>query len=90
MRSPLCSYLDWGWGIPRPLLTGFNLEDYYNSIDWHYGMRCSPFDQVQKPDLRQRDKELDKSLSGRMRKVLTLFEEAEKRLVVSVDGGTKE
>jgi len=63
------------WLIP-PELIGFTLEDYYNSQDHHYGVRCSTLDQIQESDTGWQGR-LDTLLSRRLRKVPKMFDETQ-------------
>jgi len=79
--------LPWDWLIPKSLV-GWTLEDYYNSQDHHYGVRCSDLDQIQPTDARWQGR-LDSLLSRRLRKVLEVSDKTQSAMELQTNRGEK-
>lgn len=80
--------LPWDWKIPGALLS-WNEDDFSRSIEHHYGVRFTTIYPLQ-PTLTGWERGLDSLLSRRLRKVLTLFEEAQKPVEFQDDRGSTE
>jgi len=80
MTNSAIGSMDWAWVIPQAFIH-FTLEDFYNSQDHHYGVRCSPFDQIQPSDTEFFGR-LDLLLSSRLRKMPPLPNQTQGPMVV--------
>jgi len=78
--------MPWDWRIPGCLIS-WNWEDVLDSMDHHYGVRCAFINQTESPKTGW-ERGLDSLLSGRMRKVLTLFDAQEGTMVIQDTGGS--
>jgi len=78
--------IPWDWKVPGYLIN-WDLEDVYQSMDHHYGVRCAFINQTESTKTGW-ERGLDSLLSGRMRKVLTLFDAQESSMVIQDTGGS--
>lgn len=76
--------IPWDWKIP-PVLLKWNLEDWYVSIEHHYGVRCTDFDKIQGA-YPTRDWRMDVLLSRRLREVLKVLNKTKGTMELSDDG----